>query len=371
MTRWPPSAAECRAWPSRRQYRFEGPDGSASLLDLFDGSPPADRLPLLLRARRCRAGPERGCRRLLLPRRPGLPPRSSQRARHDARVRLTRALSRTSSAGRRGMGWEHPLVHAWTDDFDADFGVAEWHGTNAFIRDGNGTSLRTYFVDSRGDEAMGSTWKDLDLTALGRQEEWEDSPEGYPQTAPLPVVEPPRRVRRGLRARLEAGQLARAREDGVDHRLGQLAGEGVLLARVEAAEQDGRPPAARLGAVAEPRLGPGRAAEPGAARRPRRTRRGTRRPARGEQLQLLAGVGQAVVALGSGVRLVRGRRAADGRGDERAGQPQPVVAADRRRLVGEARSGAASANSQSPERSPVNTRPVRLPPWAAGARPRT
>jgi predicted dithiol-disulfide oxidoreductase (DUF899 family) len=31
---------------------------------------------------------------------------------------------------------------------------------------------------------MGSTWNYLDLTALGRQEEWEDSPEGYPQTAP-------------------------------------------------------------------------------------------------------------------------------------------------------------------------------------------
>jgi predicted dithiol-disulfide oxidoreductase (DUF899 family) len=31
---------------------------------------------------------------------------------------------------------------------------------------------------------MGSTWSYLDLTALGRQEEWEDSPEGYPQTPP-------------------------------------------------------------------------------------------------------------------------------------------------------------------------------------------
>jgi predicted dithiol-disulfide oxidoreductase (DUF899 family) len=31
---------------------------------------------------------------------------------------------------------------------------------------------------------MGSTWTYLDLTALGRQEEWEDSPEGYPQTKP-------------------------------------------------------------------------------------------------------------------------------------------------------------------------------------------
>ena len=42
--------------------------------------------------------------------------------------------------------------------------------------------FRTYFINSRGDEALGSTWSYLDMTALGRQEEWEDSPEGYPQT---------------------------------------------------------------------------------------------------------------------------------------------------------------------------------------------
>ena len=39
-------------------------------------------------------------------------------------------------------------------------------------------------LGSRGDEAMGSAWSYLDVTALGRQEEWEDSPEGYPQTSP-------------------------------------------------------------------------------------------------------------------------------------------------------------------------------------------
>jgi hypothetical protein len=44
--------------------------------------------------------------------------------------------------------------------------------------------FRTYFINSRGDEAMGTTWTYLDMTALGRQEEWEDSPEGYPQTPP-------------------------------------------------------------------------------------------------------------------------------------------------------------------------------------------
>jgi hypothetical protein len=44
--------------------------------------------------------------------------------------------------------------------------------------------FRTYFINSRGDEAMGTTWSYLDMTALGRQETWEDSPEGYPQTQP-------------------------------------------------------------------------------------------------------------------------------------------------------------------------------------------
>ena len=80
------------------------------------------------------------------------------------------------------MGWEMPW-YTITDGFDADFGVAEWHGHNAFIRDGD-RIFRTYFVNDRGDEGMGTTWSYLDITALGRQEEWEDSPEGYPQTPP-------------------------------------------------------------------------------------------------------------------------------------------------------------------------------------------
>jgi len=80
------------------------------------------------------------------------------------------------------MGWTMPW-YTMTDEFDADFGVDEWHGTNAFIRDGDRV-FRTYFVNVRGDEPMGGTWSYLDITALGRQEEWEDSPEGYPQTPP-------------------------------------------------------------------------------------------------------------------------------------------------------------------------------------------
>ena len=69
------------------------------------------------------------------------------------------------------------------DSFDADFGVDEWHGHNVFFRDGERV-FRTYFINGRGDEVMGTTWSYLDMTALGRQETWEDSPKGYPQTPP-------------------------------------------------------------------------------------------------------------------------------------------------------------------------------------------
>ena len=80
------------------------------------------------------------------------------------------------------MGWKMPW-YTITDSFDADFGVDEWHGHNVFFRDGERV-FRTYFINSRGDEAMGTTWSYLDITPLGRQETWEDSPEGYPQSPP-------------------------------------------------------------------------------------------------------------------------------------------------------------------------------------------
>ena len=121
-------------------------------------------------------------RGLLVRRRPGRAPRSPERAEHDAGVRLARPQAEIQGLKQR-HGWEHIPWYTITDDFDKDFEVDEWHGTNAFIREGD-RIFRTYFVDARGDEQMGSTWNYLDITALGRQEEWEDSPEGYPQTPP-------------------------------------------------------------------------------------------------------------------------------------------------------------------------------------------
>ena len=58
-----------------------------------------------------------------------------------------------------------------------------WHGTNAVVREGD-RIVRSSCITAGGDEQLGNTWSYLDITALGRQEEWEDSPEGYPQTPP-------------------------------------------------------------------------------------------------------------------------------------------------------------------------------------------
>jgi hypothetical protein len=44
--------------------------------------------------------------------------------------------------------------------------------------------FRAYFINGRGDEAMGSVWSYLDMTALWTRGGVEDSPEGYPQSRP-------------------------------------------------------------------------------------------------------------------------------------------------------------------------------------------
>jgi predicted dithiol-disulfide oxidoreductase (DUF899 family) len=97
-------------------------------------------------------------------------------------VYASRAPQKDIEGLKARMGWKMPW-YTITDRFDADFGVDEWHGTNAFIRNGDKV-FRTYFLNNRGDEQLGCTWNFLDMTALGRQEKWEDSPQGYPQTAP-------------------------------------------------------------------------------------------------------------------------------------------------------------------------------------------
>jgi len=182
-------AAERRRMPwiaVEKEYRFEGPQGAASLADLFEGRRQlivyrAFYAPDITTFAPGGSYPERACVGCSM-----VADQVAHPAHLNARDTTLAFVSRAPQVEIQGlkerMGWDFPW-YTLTDDFDADFGVDEWHGTNAFIREGD-RIFRTYFVNNRGDEAMGSTWSYLDIIALGRQEEWEDSPDGYPQTPP-------------------------------------------------------------------------------------------------------------------------------------------------------------------------------------------
>ena len=182
-------AAERRRMPWMavdKEYWFEGPTGRVSLADLFDGRRQlivyrAFYAPDITTFAEGGSYPERACVGCSFVADQVAHP-AHLNARDTTLVFASRAPQPDIARVKRRMGWEMPW-YTMLDAFDADFGVDEWHGTNAFIRDGDRV-FRTYFVNARGDEAMGSTWSYLDITALGRQETWEDSPEGYPQSPP-------------------------------------------------------------------------------------------------------------------------------------------------------------------------------------------
>ena len=175
-------AAERRRMPWMavdKAYEFEGPDGKVSLAELFDG-----RHQLIVYRAFYEPGvfgwPEHACRGCSMVA-DQVAHVSHLNARDTTLVFVSRAPQADIADLKARMGWEGIPWFTVTDDFDADFGVGEWHGTNVFFRDGEKV-FRTYFVNNRGDEQMGGTWNYLDITPLGRQEVWEDSPQGYPQT---------------------------------------------------------------------------------------------------------------------------------------------------------------------------------------------
>jgi predicted dithiol-disulfide oxidoreductase (DUF899 family) len=176
-------AAERRRMPwiaLDKEYLFEGPEGKVSLGGLFGRY----RQLIVYRAffePGVFGWPQHACR--------GCSQVADQvahvahlNARDTTLAFVSRASQPEIAALKGRMGWEMPW-YTLTDSFDADFGVGQWHGTNVFFRDGD-RIFRTYFINNRGDEQMGNTWNYLDVTPLGRQETWEDSPAGYPQTPP-------------------------------------------------------------------------------------------------------------------------------------------------------------------------------------------
>ncbi|MBX6424967.1 MAG: DUF899 domain-containing protein [Variibacter sp.] len=185
-------AAERRRLPMieiETRYVFDAPQGPATLLDLFEG-----RRQLIVYHFMFGPNQDAGCVGCSM-----VVDQVGRLAHLHARgvsfALVSRAPIAKIEAYRQRMGWTIPWVSSFRNDFNADFGVGpreprpdaeqdgETFGLSVFLRDGERV-FRTYFTTGRGVEALGSVWTFLDLVPFGRQEPWEDSPPGWPQTPP-------------------------------------------------------------------------------------------------------------------------------------------------------------------------------------------
>ena len=199
-------SAERRRLPMvkiEKDYLFEGPKGPQHLLELF-----ADRLQLIVYHFMFDPAWEKGC--------PGctgyvdaLGDLSLLAERNTAFVLISRAPFAKLETYRKKRGWNRTWYSSFGSDFNYDFHATldekvapveynyrtkaemiardgpnqiegEAHGISVFFRVGDDV-FHTYSSYARGVESVTDAYRLLDLTPYGRQEDWEDSPPGYPQ----------------------------------------------------------------------------------------------------------------------------------------------------------------------------------------------
>ena len=185
-----------------KEYVFEGPEGRVTLLDLFAG-----RRQLIVShfmfdphwddgCPSCSAGADEMSEGLL----------AHLHARDTTLVYVSRAPLHKLEDYKRRKGWTFPWYSSYGSDFNYDFHVTldesvapveynyrtaaehreagtgyyvegeqpiEAPGSSYFLRDGDRV-FHTYSTFARGAEQTGGSYYFLDLTALGRQEEWEE-----------------------------------------------------------------------------------------------------------------------------------------------------------------------------------------------------
>ncbi|MCZ4512904.1 DUF899 domain-containing protein [Streptomyces sp. ActVer] len=169
-----------------KEYVFEGGDGKATLFDLFEGRPQLVVYHFMFAPEW-----EAGCRSCS-----GFVDQIGHLAHLHARGTEFAVVSRAPYTKilpfKARMGWSVPWYSSYGNDFNHDFQVSfEGHessaggqshdpyerpGLSCFLRDRE-RIFHTYSTYERGLDGLGSTTSLLDLTALGRQEEWEQ-PEG-------------------------------------------------------------------------------------------------------------------------------------------------------------------------------------------------
>jgi predicted dithiol-disulfide oxidoreductase (DUF899 family) len=164
-----------------KHYVFDGPNGKATLLDLFEGHRQLIIYHFMYLEDEnrfcdgCSFFADQICHLAHL------------HARDTSFALVSRAPLAKIKPFKKRMGWTVPWYSSFGSDFNRDFGVTtdkgETFGLSVFLRDANKV-FHTYFTNGRGVEYLGSVWTFLDLTPYGRQENWEDSPKHWPQTPP-------------------------------------------------------------------------------------------------------------------------------------------------------------------------------------------
>jgi len=198
-----------------QDYVFDGPDGDVRLIDLFEGrrqlivyhfmfepgNPPPDKSGEPF---------DEGCSGCSMMA-DNVGYLAHLHARNTTLVLVSRAPLRKIAPFKKRMGWGIPWYSSFGNDFNYDFHVTtdeavapieynyqnkatlekkgetyhlhgEQPGISVFLRDDEGRVFHAYSTYGRGLDMMIGTYHWLDHTPLGRQEDWENSPEGWPQT---------------------------------------------------------------------------------------------------------------------------------------------------------------------------------------------
>ena len=188
-----------------KPYKFDGPEGKASLVDLFE-----DRRQLIVYHFMFDPAWDKGC--------PGctglvnaLGDLSLLNKRNTTFVLISRAPLAKLQAYKQQQGWNRPWYSSFGTDFNYDchvtqdnsvvpiqynyrqkeelearqaaepwFTKGETHGLSVFFRIDDSV-YHTYSTYARGCESVTDAYRLLDLTPYGRQEDFEDSPAGWPQ----------------------------------------------------------------------------------------------------------------------------------------------------------------------------------------------
>ena len=157
-----------------KEYLFEGPNGRMTLADLFDG-----RRQLIIYHFMFDPSWVDGCPSCTYLT-DNIPRLASIQANDTSLVLVSRAPLAKLEDYKARKNWTIPWFSSFGSEFNYDFNVSgdqgETPGLSVFIREGDDV-LHSYSTTGRGVDILLGTYNYLDLTALGRQEEWENSVE--------------------------------------------------------------------------------------------------------------------------------------------------------------------------------------------------